>query len=136
MPAAAAVDDDTVLAWWEDYHAGAAVGSIARRAGVGQPVVVRELEALGVFEDPIVRRAKAGELRPDELAIMDALAKIGGPEDLSPERREVPWAHSLQHTTTKRGPVVQSARQRRQDRMGGKWRAIVRADLRVAGLLP
>ena len=130
------VDDDAVLAWWEDYDAGAAVQTIARRAGVTQSVVTRELEALGVFEDPIIRRAKAGELRPDELAIMDALAKVGGPEDLSPERREIPWAHSLQHTSPKRGPVVQSARQRRQDRVSGKWRAIVRADLRAAGLLP
>jgi hypothetical protein len=134
---APAPDDELVLGWWEQYDAGCEPDVIAARAGVPTGTVKRALQDLDVLDDPIVRRAKLGKSLPDELAIMDALARIGGPEDLSPERREVPWAHSMQHTTPKRGPVVQSERQRRQDRMAtSKWRAAVRYDLRMAGLIP
>lgn len=131
------VDDEIVLGWWEEYDAGREPQHIADFAGVPTNVVRRALEQLDVIEDPIVRRARLGRSSPNELAIMDALAKVGSADDTPWERREVPWARSMQHVSPKRGPVVQSERQRRLDRMAsGKWRAAVRYDLRVAGLIP
>jgi hypothetical protein len=137
-PAPPPVDnDDAVLGWWEQYDAGREPEQIAQAAGVSPKVVTRELKALDVLEEPLLRRAKFGRLDAAEQAIMDALAKVGSADDTPWERREVPWARSMQHTTPKRGPVVQSERQRRLDRMASsKWRAIVRADMRRAGLIP
>jgi hypothetical protein len=130
------VDDEVVLGWWESYDAGREPRDIAWDAGVEPKIVTRELDALGVIEDPILRRARFGRSTDDELAIMASLARIND-HDLPRQQREVQWAQSMQHTLpNKRAAVVQSARQRRQDRMGGKWRAIVRADLRRAGLIP
>lgn len=133
---APAPDDELVLGWWEEYDAGRSAQAIARRAGVRQAIVFDALDELGVFEDPIVHRARHGQLDANELAIVDALAKINS-HDLTPERREVRYARSMEHVKPVTGPVVQSARQRRQDRMASaKWRSILRRDLRAAGLLP
>lgn len=136
MPHTNAVTDDEVLTWWEEYDAGTPITTIANRHGRGWKTVERHLADLGVLPtDPLTKAALAGELSAADQAIFEALGRIN---DMPSERREVRWAKSMEHVKPgARSPIVQSARQRRQDRMANsKWRRIVRRDLAASGLLP
>lgn len=131
------ITDDDVLAWWEAYDAGESVKAIAKRLGHQAKTVERHLELLGVVEDPLTAAALAGELSASDQAIFEALGRINV-VDAPGERREVRWARSMQHVKPgMRAPIVQSGRQRRQDRMASvMWRRVVRRDLAASGLLP
>jgi hypothetical protein len=157
------VDDDEAIRMWELYDEGYTVGTVARKLGRAPSTVEAALRELDVWEgnkkpgasrpkkkpetaaerekrriDTLVQRMLDGELDEQEQNIADALARINMPDygDM-PERGFVPYARSMQHINRHaRGPVIQSERQRRNGKVGQKWRSIIRMDLRRAGLLP
>lgn len=89
--------------------------------------------------DSLIERMLDGKLTGQEQRIADALARIGSPgDDVMFEQRSFNTpARSAEHVkASARGPVVMSARQRANDKVGPVWRAVIRRDLRRAGLLP
>jgi hypothetical protein len=145
------VSDDEILEWWEAFDGGLSVQQIAIRWRRPIRQVRSELKDLGAFEhltrymlekeaagdgDELIDRIVAGALTDEEGAIAAALARINAPDEI-PYHGSVRFARSMQHVKPgARGPVVQSARQRRLDKVSPVWRRVIRADLKRAGLLP
>lgn len=158
------VGDDEAIRMWELYDEGYAVRTIGRKLKRGAPTVERVLRGLDVWEGSSKPKppkpkpnAKPKPPKPKRERDMDvlveqmfytaagaqaraniaaALARINIPEEGLGYQGKVAFARSMQHVkASARGAVVQSARQRANDRTG-IWRSIIRMDMRRAGLLP
>lgn len=155
MPSRTRVTDDEVLDWWEAYDRGLSVKQIAALTGRNHKTIRDRLTDLDVYlpdrdrgrqaGDPIAVGLSAQELAPYVLAqanetdhaIMDALARLV-PTDDAIQRNWLPFAHALPHAIRpgRHTTIVQSSRQRANEKTGAEVRKIVRQELAASGLLP